>query len=483
MSRSKLGPPDVASLGLVVIAVVYTAAVLRLAWRTSFFAGDDIFGFWLARTLPFREFVRAPIDVHVVPLHRLVTYLLQRAFPMNLGAAIAVLSIFHAIGVAALYRVLETLRPSRANVALVAMYSVQVCLGAMFTWWTAGLHRLPYVAASVLTVFFYLKFRSTGSRSALLLAFACVVVALGFFSKGILIPVYLAFVEIALSAVSRSEKRSSRLFALALLAAPSVAYVLAWRALVAPPLRALNPDTALYVRLAARGTEIFGQGALGYWCDTRLSVRLSTGALWGAAIVLSTRREPRTLAAWLGLFSCIALNWILVALPRSRAESLGLGLILVDRYYFELEFLAIMFVGIVGVGVARRTAEAPVRSRIESLAAAVAPVIAVGALAANSYATFAHLSGLASPERRNAKRFMTNLQHDVSRLPADEKRPLALVDGPVPAPIVRISNLVRRQSELLTLMGVSVAPSQDGRYRVTSEGHLERIAPASRPKP
>ncbi|MBM4364532.1 MAG: hypothetical protein FJ104_17770 [Deltaproteobacteria bacterium] len=60
------------------VALAHLGLGVTFALRNSHYLGDDVLAFEAARRLPLLEHLVAPIDVHLVPLHRLVTFLIHR---------------------------------------------------------------------------------------------------------------------------------------------------------------------------------------------------------------------------------------------------------------------------------------------------------------------------------------------------------------------------------------------------------------------
>ena len=74
------------------LLVAYTAWYLL---RYSDFNNDDLDNFMFMRSTGFWQFVLTPTNVHYVPLHRLLTWLVYHLDPMNFAVAVAVLMAFH----------------------------------------------------------------------------------------------------------------------------------------------------------------------------------------------------------------------------------------------------------------------------------------------------------------------------------------------------------------------------------------------------
>src|SRR5262249_32819793 len=153
------------------------------------FQGDDIVGLFQARQLPFWKYLATPIDVHFVPLHRFATYLIGRFAPANFGLAVGVLLAFHLLAGFFLYRALELLHPPWLNAVFVSWYATHVYVGVLFTWWTSGLHRLPYILFLAIAVCAYVKYRWKARLSGFLAVVGAYAAAMGFFEKAALLPI------------------------------------------------------------------------------------------------------------------------------------------------------------------------------------------------------------------------------------------------------------------------------------------------------
>ncbi len=178
------------------LAVVHSCLVAVFAVRHSHFQGDDIVGLYQSHQLSFWKYLATPIDVHFVPLHRLATYVLGRMAPANFPIAVGVMLALHLAAIFFLYRVLQLLRPSWINAVFVSWYATHVYIGVLFTWWTSGLHRLPYVLLLVSSLYGYLKYRWRPRAAGFLAVIASYSAAMGFFEKALLFPIVIGGVEV-----------------------------------------------------------------------------------------------------------------------------------------------------------------------------------------------------------------------------------------------------------------------------------------------
>jgi hypothetical protein len=212
----------VLAVAAAVVALWYHAALLRHVRSNAHFSGDDIITFGSMRALRLPEFLLTPINEHFVPLHRLVAYLANTVAPTNFDVALFILTAFHVLGVVYLHgslRLLErlllhereagsrTLCVTQSSWLLLGLYASHVYLSPLYGWWTAGLHRLPFIAFALMGAFYYLRARDRGGWQGLALVAACLLASLGFFVKGVLVPFYLVGLEVCF--VARHPHRAT----------------------------------------------------------------------------------------------------------------------------------------------------------------------------------------------------------------------------------------------------------------------------------
>jgi hypothetical protein len=271
-ARHGAGAPSasaVLTFGSLSIGLVYFAWIARVALESTHFIGDDLLSFLWGRTMPLPEFLLTPIDVHPVPAHRLVSYAVNALWPLDYRPALMVLAAFHGLGLAALYAVLEEVEESPLNGFLVAVYGVNLYLSPLLLWWTAGLHRLPYVAGSLLAVWLYLRFRRSGRLRDAAGVGVAMVVALGFYPKAALVPLVLVGLDVALGSHGAGARARTRLVVLATLALLCAGYSALWSSLVDPRAQALNTSAAFQLDFQIVSWKILSLASLGRLYDPR----------------------------------------------------------------------------------------------------------------------------------------------------------------------------------------------------------------------
>ena len=115
-----------------------------------------------------------------------------------------ILLLFHLVTLVYLYKTLQILNCGRFNLWLLFFYTTNIYLIYPLMLWGSGLHRFPYIFFSISCLYYYLRYRFVFSKKYLLIAFVSFILALGFYSKALLIPVYLLSLELCL--INRTEK-------------------------------------------------------------------------------------------------------------------------------------------------------------------------------------------------------------------------------------------------------------------------------------
>lgn len=463
-------------------AAVFALATAVTSARNSHFLRDDFAGFYLAHGEPLGRVLLTPIDVHFVPLHRLVNQLVYSAAPLDFGVAVAVLLAFHAIGVGALWATLRALKDSPVNGPLLFLYATNVYLGVLFLWWTSGLHRLPYVAFALLTLFHYLAYRRAGRPRNLIAAWVCFVAALGFYTKAALIPAVMLGLEICLLRGAPPGRLRRDLAVIAVFFATSALWIALTRSVVAGPFSQLHLDPGFLLDFELRSfavlaAGVFGgvAGASGSWAPSATLV----GAAWLAFIGYTIARRPWNAVVWSVAIALVALNFGVVAVSH-RAAHYGLVLVTTPRYYFELMYLVVLFAGVALHDLpARPVASLPARGprrRAAALAGAGGLLLACGAT------SFAHFEGLVASRRyrgnREARVFVHNLQSGLAAVRSRPQRDYAFVDGLVPSSLTgKTAAHVRRHSVFLQLFDFepSFDPAAPTLYAIGEDGEVRRV--------
>jgi hypothetical protein len=483
-----LSPTKTAVVVIALIGALHTARVASFALQNSFFFGwgDDIGGFWLAKALPFFRYLWSPIDVHRVPLLRLTSYVIFRLAPIRFEPAEAVLVACHVLGCGFLFAALREIRKSPANYALVAWCAVNPYLGSQLFWWTAGAARLPYVLFSNAAVYAYLKFRAHGERRSFVWVIACVVLSLGFFAKGILIPVYLGALEVALRVGERDRRgigirppvNRSVWRLLAILVFISALYFVAWRAATPAWLREASRDPSFLFQYMALSWKIFVLGTAGFLIEDGLRATAWVCAVWAVVVIVSVVRFPAAGAAWAAALAVISIS-IYAGTSNARAVAAGPFMAISgDRYYFELAPVFVLFVAAAFRGFHWRPPERTAFQRLPvGWGAAAAAVAGFAAIAANSYRSTELLFENNYSDFNQSKVFFDTLREELKSAKPDADGRIPIADSPIPNGIVLFVRQPKSNAQLLWLMGMPVkgAGLRSGAYWITRRGHVRRL--------
>jgi hypothetical protein len=184
---------------LVCIVVVPVALAWRFASHSYFFLDDLGHLYWAQHSQFSLSYAFDPAWEHLVPAYRLTYLALYKLAPMNWDAALAILVACHAISAVLFQRIL-TLLFGRAwwTYALVLAWAISVVYLPTFAWFSAGLHRIPAITATLASIHGYLCWRLTGRVPWLAWSLVAMIIGLGFHEKTVLVPLYLVLMRILL---------------------------------------------------------------------------------------------------------------------------------------------------------------------------------------------------------------------------------------------------------------------------------------------
>ena len=469
---------EIASL---VVALAYTSLTVVFVIRHCYFYGDDFSGFLLAYTEHFWHSVMYPVGGQVVPLARVVNYTFIHVVRLRYWAAVATLCAFHAVGMVYLYRTLNAMRPSSLNAVLVALYACYVHTWVQLGWWIAGVERVPFVAFASMALYHYVRYGQTRARRDLIAVCVCDLAALGFYSKGLLVPLYMVGLDVARFPSSELRARFRTfvvpwLTAAGLLVAGGLGSVIEHHAAGTLASALGGSPTWKVLAFTKLGLLSFAHSVFGVSMSADAHAPTAViVALWLLLVGYTSYRAPRALIAWAVLFVLVLVNVVMIGVS-NRVAVFGLVMAFEVRYYWELCFFSCLLVGVVLHQVPTTTREARwlrgmPRPATDALVAGLLTVYA--AVSYRGFSTGA-LSALDAMPRTRA--FMENLSADLRRLNSKES-PVKLEDGFVPGYIVGLDFTFERSSQLLFLMGERIAYSLPGaaEYRVGEDGHLVRL--------
>lgn len=460
--------------GATAIVASFVTFYALYVFHHSDFSNDDLRNLLLMRQSDFGSFLLTPIDVHFVPMHRLLTALVYELLPMNFGLTVVISTSLHLATMFYLYRLLRLLGAGEVSWMVICCYAVSIVPLFGMNWWAHAEHRFPYVFCGVYTAFHYVSWLRQGGWwhfPACLLAF---VIGLGFYEKTVLFPAQMAaFAFFANPDQFLRDWRRSMLipFMLGLL---SLAYVGTYLS--------LQPSAGhVNVVIAAGGVwefiKMLGTGVAGLpvfepdpsrpigWS---LQTALAT-LMWLTLMVFTIVRSRRCVWLWLGLLGLLCLDYLPIAVS-NRIYQFGFVLPHSYRFGFEELYVVAVFASLA------LKASFPSGPHVcqRCLACAFVMIYAIG----NVFGLY--IFALRLPElqfQAAAHGYMRHLRHDMARL--HEKAP-RFEQSPMPG-YMSIFGLVRDAGAVAQLFNPEARtglPPQAAMYRVEDDGHIRRLGGA-----
>lgn len=395
--------------------VLYTLALLRFVASNCFYFGDDYDRIWQASTLSLPTMMNTPIDVHYAPLMQALCYLLTHIAPLNFPFAIGVLAAIHLLTILLLYRLLQEISPGPINRVLIFMYGTQAFLLFTFYWLEAGLHRLPYILGAVSSLYFYMRLRQTGKWYHSLFVICSLLMALGFYEKAVLIPVYILGLEAVLTYREGGANWLKNIQYGVMLLLGSLIYV-TWYYTTAPVMHIGghgNIFTALEI-IAANFQFLFDGLLLNPSGNIPLTIDLIPIFLF--AIWLYRKNYNLILLSGIALFALLTLNFSSMAI-QAREQVYGALIATAPRYYFELQFLIIIFLRFMLLPIKYSSPSgASITAYTERLLLAGAGIYAVFSLISAEHLFWEHENQAVVPSAK----YMHHLMSDLNSLPRKE---------------------------------------------------------------
>ena len=338
----------------------FRAWALYPAW---FFADDFRLMLDAAGSDPDPEHLLAPHDNHLMPLARLVVWLVTEAGPMNWTLAASLTMFGQLLASLACLWMLITLFGRRWIVLIpLSIYLTSAVAAPAFIWWAAAINQLPLQIAFFWAVTVWVQYLRTRALRYLALTLLALLLALGFYEKALVIGVVLAFVAVAYFAQGSLRVRLvhvARRYWPAVVSGSVlvVAYLSYYGAHVPRPFEENETGGFVADDIADSmlGTAL-PTGLLGgpwRWFDTSPPIVLAgpptwtVHAAWVALVLLvlyGAMRRSRTLRAW-ALLAIVALVSYLI-LVVSRGQLFGGLSGLEYRYLTDVVCAAVLAFGL-----------------------------------------------------------------------------------------------------------------------------------------
>ncbi|HEX7670595.1 MAG TPA: hypothetical protein VF395_13465, partial [Polyangiaceae bacterium] len=229
--------------------------------------------------------------------------------------------------------------------------------------------------------------------------------------------------------------------------------------------------------LVARTFAILGHALLGAQLHyPQYEPSWAVGVGWLLVVAYTVYRARSTAIAW-GIASLIlALNMLMIGLS-NRSALLGATLPFEPRYYFDLAFVAILFLGAILHQIPQDTPEC--RWLGVSWRRYVAPLLVPASLLTIGISSFRNVTAHAFEYSRDLPRtrqYMQNLNSDLARLEMGSGEPRTFVDGFIPTFVTGIDMVFRHHSQLFAVLHAPARFVEVGRadFEVNEAGNVVR---------
>ncbi|GAB2546990.1 hypothetical protein [Rhodanobacter koreensis] len=330
-----------------VLLVAYTGWYLL---RHSDFNNDDLDNFVFMQHTGFWQFVLTPTDVHYVPMHRLLTWLVYHIAPMRFSVALAVLMIFHIGTLIYLACSLRLLRVGQASGLLVCGYAASSLIVFGLGWWAHAEHRVPYVFLDMCAIYHYLAWLRSRRRVHLWIAALAFVLAFGFYEKAVLIPLHMLVIGYLSDELRFRPNLRKNIWPPALLALGSAAYVLFYLLLHPNSVQTALPQA---IRADLEFVKVLFAAASGFAMESfhdvpihGMNLRLIGVLLLGSVmLVWSIWRGDGSWKVLLAMLLITFLDYLPITMS-NRIVLFDLGIAHQYRFGYEELQLVVLFVGI-----------------------------------------------------------------------------------------------------------------------------------------
>ena len=200
-SSSTTDTKPVTTQFVVGVALMMVAAQLGFrAWAlyTSWFYTDDYRLMLDAHGSPLSwRYSWTSFDSHVMPLGRVLVWLVTEAGPLNWNLAASITLAFQLMASLACLWMLVTLFGARWVVLVpLALYLTSVLTMPALMWWAAGLNQMPFQVSFFCSVTLWVTHLRSRRLRHLFLALVSVAIGIGFYEKALILGVVLSFLAL-----------------------------------------------------------------------------------------------------------------------------------------------------------------------------------------------------------------------------------------------------------------------------------------------
>lgn len=337
----KLADRTVVLVSLIMV-LLYVCATTIFVRRNSHFIADDFdhFGDVVVKSLP--EMLATRIDVHFVPFHQLASYLVFKFAPLNFDVALGVMIAGWIGGIALLYFVLRRLAPHRGALLIVLLVATSPVWLHILIWWSAAVHRIPYLLLQAATCLAYLRYRDSRRGIDALVCLAMQIIALGFYVKAILFPCVLVAIEVCVCFFSKRISREGIKLCIGM-SMISALYVV-WY-LITSSTAHIGSELDAFGTLSITFHFVLRLAALLLFLPIeQVWAEWIAGVFWGGIACWSIWRSPRSALPIAALVALLFISFALTVMGRGALVSFPLAAM---RYYSDEIFIVGIFIALI----------------------------------------------------------------------------------------------------------------------------------------
>lgn len=198
-------------------ALLAVLVLIPAAWTwhfasPSFFFHDDVFNLYTAHQGDFSlSFVFGSAIGHLAPGYRLAYLAIDRLAPMDFDLALAFLILCQAASAVLLQRIFRLVFGAAWwTYALAFAWAISIVYLPAFLFFAAGILSITTITATMASFHGYLCWRASGRRGWLYWSLAAMAIGLAFYTRALLIPVYLVLMRVLLLDPDTSLRASIR---------------------------------------------------------------------------------------------------------------------------------------------------------------------------------------------------------------------------------------------------------------------------------
>jgi hypothetical protein len=341
------------TISFLLICLGVSVGWLHFAVTNSWFIIQDLDHLMLLQDTPLIQFLVTPIDMHLpLPLHRLFCWIVFEPLHLSYASGVTCLVVIHLITGLYMWMLLNQISKGWVNYLFVVMYLANYWVLDLFVWWSAGLHRMPYLCASVACCYHGINYAHCGKKRDLVVCAALVVTGLGFFEKAILIPAYVGATLLSLRVLGGEVSLRRTWVVVSVLSMTAGVYVGVISALQGQFVLFSTLRWTLWVFKAVKLQFIaLSQSLLPMSYKFGGGVEYLVLGLWLAVLCYSCWYSRRSALVWAMFSTLVLLNLLALSLS-DRLERYGLLVVLLQRYAFDNVFLVLLLLGFLGRAVA-----------------------------------------------------------------------------------------------------------------------------------